>query len=204
MIAMRGVGQLYDMQVAAARIMLQTQASAACAFGFPDFSGLFRVADDRARRVFSSGTEQMLHLAEQANEATSEVQRQLGRMLEFHAVTAAENWQHGLEELGVQAEESLEELKELARQQVEETMRAAQAISEETRETMREGGEQFRQTIRQGSEQGRENIAQMGEAGREQAEQAGAAGQEGAREGGEQARGEEAGQERGGQRRKAA
>lgn len=208
MIAMRGVGQLYDMQVAAARIMLQTQASAACAFGWPDFSGLFKIADDRAKRVFSAGTEQILHLAEQANQATSEVQRQVGRMLEFHTVNAAENWQHGLEELGAQAEESLEELKELARQQAEEAMRAAQAMGEQARESMREGGEQFRQTLHQGAEQGRENVAQMGEAGREEAEQAGASAREGAREGGEQGRGEEehqGGQEqRPGQRRRAA
>lgn len=196
MVAMRGVGQLYDMQMAATRIMLQTQASAASAFGWPDFSGLFRIADDRAKRVFSAGTEQILHLAEQANEATSEVQRQLGRVLEFHAVNAAENWQHGLEELGTQAEESLEELKEIARQQAEETMRAAQALSEEARETMREGGEQFRQVIRQGAEETRQAAAQEGEAGREQMERAASEAREGAREAGEEIQSQERGQRR--------
>ena len=40
-LALRGIGQLYDMNVAATRVLLQTHARAASAFGFPDWSGLF-------------------------------------------------------------------------------------------------------------------------------------------------------------------
>lgn len=95
-IAFRGFGRLYDMQIAATRLMLQTQASAASALGFPDCSGLFRIGDDRARRVFSTGAEELLHLAERTNETTSEIQREVGRLLEVQAVNEAENWQRGL------------------------------------------------------------------------------------------------------------
>lgn len=172
-IAMRGLGRIYDIQVAATRLMLQTQSSAASAFGWPDYSGLFRIADERTRRIFSAGTEQFLSLAEQANETTSEVQRQVGRMLESQAITEAENWQRGLEELGVQAEESLDEFKELALQQVEETIRAAESVSEESRAAIREGSDQFRQSIRQGMEEGRDLAARQGEEITEQTEEIG-------------------------------
>lgn len=214
MIAMRGVGQFYDMQLAATRMLLQTQASAARAFGLPDFSGLFRIDDERAKRVFSSGTEQLLHLARQANETTSEVQRHMGRMMEYHAVNAAENWQRGLEELGAQAEESLEQLKELTRQQAEEAMQVAQDLGKETQRTIREGGEEFRQTMRQGAENTRQFSEEQGEAVRHQGEQAGSDIRQGMREGRQaaesgqqQGAGEEeqqGGQERNAPRRRAA
>lgn len=200
-IALRGFGQFYDMQLAATRMFMQTQATAARAFGWPDFSGLFQIGDERVKRVFSSGTEQLVHLAEQANETTSEMQRHMGRMLEFHAANAAENWQRGLEELGHQAEEGLEQLKELARQQSEEAMRAAEAISQETRQSIKQGGEEMRQTMAQAGEQGRQAIGRQAEAGREQAGEAREAGER------QQAAGEkeaQASQEQERQRRKAA
>lgn len=204
LMAMRGLGQIYDMQITATRLLLQAQASAACAFGWPDYSGLFRIADERAKHVFSSGAEQFMHLADQANQTASEVQRQFGRLLEVQTVHAAETWQRGLEELGMQTEESLEELKEIARQQAEEAMLTAEALSEEARESMRQGGEQFRESVRQGAEQTRQFAAQQGEASREQAERAGGAAREGASQ---QAAGEEeaqAGQERASHKRRAA
>lgn len=161
-IAFRGIGRLCDMQMAATRLMLQTQASAACALGMPDYSGLFRIADDRAKRVFSSGAEQLLQLAERTNETTSEIQREMGRLLEVQTVNEAENWQRGLEELGAQAEESLEEFKEMARQQAEEALRIAEQFSQESREAMRQGGETAE---RQGEAAGRhaEGAASAGE-----------------------------------------
>lgn len=152
-IAFRGMGRLYDMQVAATRLMLQTQASAASALGFPDCSGLFRIADDRAKRVFSTGTEELLHLAERTNETTSEIQREVGRLLEVQAVNEAENWQRGLQELRTQAEQSLEEFKELARTQAEEAMRMAEQISQQGQQMMREGGEQMREGMAQAGQQ---------------------------------------------------
>lgn len=142
-IAMRGFGQLYDMQAAAARMMMQTQARAACAFGLPDYSDLFRFADDRAKHVFSASTEHLIHTAEQATETISEVQRQVGRLVEYQTVTAAENWQHGLQELEAQAEENLSQLKELARQQADQALLAVETLGEAARESLREGREQI-------------------------------------------------------------
>jgi hypothetical protein len=51
--AVRGLSQLADMQLAATRLLLQTQARAATSLGLPDCSDLFRVADDRARQLFT-------------------------------------------------------------------------------------------------------------------------------------------------------
>lgn len=181
-IALRGLSEAYDMQVAATRLALQTQARAAVAFGWPDFSDLFRVGDDRAKRAFASGTEQLLHCAEQAKETMSEVQRHIGKLIEYNAINAAENWQQGLEEFGVQAEESLDQMKELARQQVEEAMRAAESFGEATREAVREGGEQFRETVRHGAERGRELISEQSETIRKEGERATGAVRRGAEE----------------------
>jgi len=152
-IAMRGFSQLYDMQAAAARLMLQTHARAATAFGLPDYSDLFRIADDRARRVFSSSTEQFLQTAEQANQTLQEVQKEMGRMVEFQTVNAAENFQQGLQELEAQAEENLTQLREFARQQAEQAMLATENLSETARESIREGGEQIRQSMEQGRQE---------------------------------------------------
>ncbi|NTV11576.1 MAG: hypothetical protein HGA47_12520 [Zoogloea sp.] len=157
-IAVRGMGQLYDMQLAAARMMLQTEARAAVAFGFPDYSDLFKVADDRAKRVFTSGTEHLLSTAQQANETLSDVQRQVGRLLECNAVNLSENWQRSLDEFGEQAEEGLSQLREMARRQVEEAVQATEALSEATRESMREGTDQMRESMREGTEQMRESM----------------------------------------------
>jgi len=174
-IAVRSMGRIYDIQIAATRMMLQTQARAASAFGWPDYSGLFRIADERTRRVVSAGTEQFLSLAEKANRTTGEVNRQVGRILESQVVQEAESWQRGLEEIGQQTVQSLEEFRELARQQAEESVRLAESLGEESREAIRQGAEQFRQSVREGAEQGRQVIAQQAEAVREQGEEAGSA-----------------------------
>ncbi len=114
-LALRGVGQVYDMNLAATRVLLQTQARAASAFGFPDWSGLFDSVDDRARNVFSTS-----------------------------AATVAETLQHGLEELGTQASEGLNQLVETARQQAEEAERVTAALGEELRETVQQTEEAAR------------------------------------------------------------
>lgn len=147
-LALRGVGQVYDMNLAATRVLLQTQARAASAFGFPDWSGLFDSVDDRARNVFSTSAEQLLQTAQRAKEAAADLQRQVGRVVETQAATVAETLQHGLEELGTQASEGLNQLVETARQQAEEAERATTALGEELRETV----QQTEEAARAGSE----------------------------------------------------
>lgn len=160
-IAMRGFGQFYDLQAAAARMVLQSQARAATAFGLPDYSHLFQVGDDRTKRAFSTTTEQLLNTAEQTKETIQEVQREVGRLMEFQAVSATENWQQALQELGSQAEENLNQLREFARQQTEQVMQASESLNDVTRQSIREGGQQLRDSIRQGGEQGREAAGQQ-------------------------------------------
>jgi ElaB/YqjD/DUF883 family membrane-anchored ribosome-binding protein len=167
-LALRGVGQVYDMNVAAARVLLQTQARAASAFGWPDWSGLFERVDDRARNVFSASAEQLLQTAQRAKEATTDLQRQVGRVVETQAATVAETWQHGLEELGTQANEGLNQLLDTARQQADEAERVAASLAEEVRESVQQAGEQ----VREGLHRGRESLQQTTDAAREQTEHA--------------------------------
>jgi hypothetical protein len=137
-IALRGVGQVVDMQMSAARTLLQTQARAAAAFGWPDCSDLFDGADERSRHVFAAGTEQMIETAQRANEAVTELQRQVGRVVETQTASAAEQWQRGIEVLGAQTQEGIAQLCETARQQVEETETVSRALTEATEVTRRE------------------------------------------------------------------
>ena len=157
-IALRGIGQMCDMNMEAARVLLHTQARAAAAFGFPDMSRLFDAADDRARHVFSAGAEQMLSATQRANEAAVELQRQIGRVVETQAATAAENWQRGIEELGAQADEGLTQLCETARQTAEEAQRMTQQLGQQAREGLQQGGEQARANLQRSGEQARSQM----------------------------------------------
>jgi DNA anti-recombination protein RmuC len=166
-LALRGLGQVYDMNISATRVLLQTQARAASVLGWPDVSEIFNQVDDRARHVFASGAEQLMQAAQRANEAAVDLQRQVGRVVETQAVTIAENLQQGLEELGTQTSEGLRHLTETARQQADEAERLAQVVSQELREKVQESGEQLRDSMRRGSEQLGQAIRQGGDEARE-------------------------------------
>lgn len=169
-LALRGLGQVYDMNLSATRVLLQTHARAASVLGWPDWSEMFHQVDDRARHVFASGAEQLMQTAQRANEAAADLQRQVGRVVETQAVTIAENLQQGLEELGTQTSEGLRHLSETARQQADEAERLAQAVSQEVREKMHESGEQLRDSMRRGSDQLGQAIRQGGEDARDAAQ----------------------------------
>ncbi len=169
-LALRSIGQVYDMNLSAARVMLQTQARVASAIGLPDWSGLFNVVDDRARHVFSSGAEQLLDTTRRANEVATELQREVGRVAETQAATVAQTLQHGFEELGQQASESLNQLVETARQQAEQAERVAQSMGEEMRTSIEQGGEQMRNEAQRAQEsfgQAAEQVAEEGRSGEE-------------------------------------
>jgi hypothetical protein len=169
-IALRGVGQVYDLQLSATRVLLRTQARAAAAFGWPDLSHMFEDVDQRARHAFETSAEQLLGTAQRANEAAAELQRQVTRVVETQTTTAAENWQRGLEEFGAQAEEGFTQLCETARQQADEAQKMTHSIAEETRETLRRGGEEMRAQVAQGMQHGRETMEQAAESARAQGE----------------------------------
>lgn len=180
MLALRGIGQVYDMNLAATRVLLRTQARAASAFGW---TGLTAVL------------EQLSENAQRANEAAADLQRQVGRVVETQASSVAESLQHGLEELGTQTTEGLKQLCETARQQADEAERTAQAITEELRDTLREGREQMGETMREGGERMRAAMRQNGDEGREQMHDGGQQARDAARESGEETR--EAGRQAG-------
>lgn len=171
-LAVRSIGQVYDMNLSAARVLLQTQARAASAFGLPDWSGLFNSVDERARHVFSTGADQFVITAQRASEAATELQREVGRVVETQATTVAETLKHGFEELGSQASEGFDQLVETARQQAEEAERVASSISDEMREAIDDAGNQARESTQRAGAHQREAI-QRGGHGAAQAANAG-------------------------------
>ena len=166
-LALKSIGQVYDMNLSATRVLLQTQARAASALGLPDWSGLFNVVDERARHVFSAGADQWLDTAQRANDAAAELQREVGRVVETRATAVAQTLQQGLEELGSQANEGLNQLVQTARDQAEEAERVASSIGEEVRDTMRQGSEQMRSDMQRGREVATEVVERTGEAAEE-------------------------------------
>lgn len=123
-IALRGTALLFDIQMEAARNMMQMQARTATALGAPDYSDLFRMADDRAKRLFSTGAEQILNSARQANETVAEMQRQIGRLMEQQTVEITEEMRQGIEELGRHTQEGLQQVRQVIEQEAEEAQRA--------------------------------------------------------------------------------
>lgn len=172
-LALRGMGQVYDINLAAARMLLQTQARAASVFGLPDWSMLFERGDERTRSLLSGGAEQLVQQVERVGEAAIELQRQVGRVVETQTSTMVETLHQGIDELGNQTTEALKQLCDTARQQADEAERAAQSVTQTLRETVHHGGEQLREVTRQGGEQARDAMRQGGEQARDTAQQAG-------------------------------
>jgi ElaB/YqjD/DUF883 family membrane-anchored ribosome-binding protein len=169
-LAVRSLGQLYDMNLAAARVVMQTQARAASAMGLPDWSGWFESMDERARRVFSTGAEQLVNATQRATEAATELQREVGRVVDSQTATVAQTLQHGLQELGSQANEGLTQLVETAREQAEEAQRTVAEMGEQMRQGIEAGGEQ----VRRGREAAVRAVDQIGDEAQEgQAEENG-------------------------------
>jgi hypothetical protein len=138
-LALRSAGQLYDINLSMARTLLRTQVRAAAAFGLPDWSPLLDNADDRARQLFSTGAEQILHTTQRANDAAQELQRQVGRVIETQTQRAAETWQRGLQELGSQTSQGLQQLCQAARETAEEAERAVDTMAQQSQQAMQQG-----------------------------------------------------------------
>ena len=161
-IALRSLGQVYDINIATTRVLMQAQARAASAFGWPDWSNLLDQVDDRTRHVFSTGAEQLVQATQRANDAAMELQQQVGRVVQTQAATMAESLQHSLQEIGEQTGEGLRQLCDNARLHAEEAERVAQSVGQEFRDTLREGSTQARQALREGGRQFGEVVRQTG------------------------------------------
>jgi hypothetical protein len=113
-VALRGTALLWDLQMETARNLLRTQARTAALLGAPDYSELFRLGDDRARRIFAASTEQMLSSARQARETAFEVQRQIGRIAEQQTIGIAEEVCDQIDQINRHTEQGLQQIKQIA------------------------------------------------------------------------------------------
>jgi hypothetical protein len=112
-VAVRGTALLWDLQMETARNLWRTQARTAAMLGVPDCSELFRVGDDRTRRIFSMGAEQVLNSARQARETVVEMQRQLGRLAEQQTIAITEEVRDQIQQMGRHTEQGLQEIKHM-------------------------------------------------------------------------------------------
>jgi hypothetical protein len=112
-VAVRGTALLWDLQMETARNLWRTQARTAAMLGVPDCSELFRVGDDRTRRIFSMGAEQVLNSARQARETVVEMQRQLGRLAEQQTIGITEEVRDQIQQMGRHTEQGLQEIKHM-------------------------------------------------------------------------------------------
>src|SRR4051812_11144060 len=71
-LGLRTFGQLVDMNVSVARVLLHTQARAASAFGLPDWSGWIDRVDGRTRLLFTEGADHLVNSAQRAGDAASQ------------------------------------------------------------------------------------------------------------------------------------
>ncbi len=113
-VALRGTALLWDLQMETARNMWRTQARTAAMLGIPDCSDLFQLGDERARRLFTTSTEQMLHSARQARETVVEMQRQIGRLAEQQTIGITEEVRDQIEQIGRHTEQGLQQIKQIA------------------------------------------------------------------------------------------
>jgi hypothetical protein len=123
-VALRGSAMLFDLQWALARNVWQTQARSATMLGAPDFSPMFEAGDERARRLFSTGAEQILDTVRHATEAMLAVQNELSRVAQQQAIGITDQVQQQLQALGRQTRRSLDELQQSTLQQATELARA--------------------------------------------------------------------------------
>ena len=124
-ITLRGTALLFDIQMEAARSIMHMQARSAAVLGAPDCSNLFQVEDDRAKRLFTTTTEQILNSTRQANETVAEMNRQVGRLVERQAAEITEEIQTGIEELGRHTQQGLEQVRQVVQQGASEMERQA-------------------------------------------------------------------------------
>lgn len=170
--ALRGAGQVFDMQLSAMRTIMKTQARAAAAFGWPDCSQLFDAngGDSGLREVFSNSAEQLVASTQRTGETVAEIQRSVGEVWRAQASHAAQSWRDGLDQIGQQTDTSLKQLSETTRQQAEQVQQASEALAQAGRETLRSAGEQTRQTMQDGAQRGRDAVTQATDTLRQAAE----------------------------------
>lgn len=173
---MHGASQMFDMQVTAMRALLKTQASAAAALGFPDYSGVFdgNGTEQQIRQAIAGGAEQWLRTGQQVREAFNDMRLQFVQLAQSQAANAAQTWQQGMQELSSQTEDAMQQLRQATQQQGEQLQRSAEQANQAARDRMHEGAEQLRQSLHEGAQRLQEGSqsAQQGAQGAKSAVQA--------------------------------
>ena len=167
-VALRGTALLWDLQMETARNVLRTQARTAAMLGIPDCSDLFQIGDERARRLFSTGAEQVLNTARQARETVVEMQRQFGRLAEQQTIGITEQVRDQIEQIGRQTEQGLQEIREIASSETQQAADMAQQSLDYGNELRQQVDQQVDQQ-RAARQQDRERAEQAGETQQTQA-----------------------------------
>jgi hypothetical protein len=129
-VALRGTALLWDLQMETARNMWRTQARTAAMLGIPDCSNLFEIGNDRARRLFTTSAEQMLHSARQARETVVEMQRQIGRLAEQQTIGITEEVRGQIEQISRHTEQGLQQIKQIAASEADQAEDLTQQSSD--------------------------------------------------------------------------
>jgi hypothetical protein len=119
-LALRGTALLWDLQMETARNLWRTQARAAALLGIPDCSGLFDIDDDRARRLFTTGAEQLLNTARRTRETVVEMQRQFGRLAEQQTIGITEEVRDRIAQVGRHTEQGLQQIGQMTASEADE------------------------------------------------------------------------------------
>src|SRR5581483_11030805 len=131
-LSLRGANMLLDIQLGTLSSFWQMQARSAAAFGAPDCSDLLRLTRESAQRLMSTSAEQMLVCARRATDTLSEMQAQVGRIVEEGTQHLTDEIRSGVEELGERTQQGLATMSRVTRQNIEKARQMQNAQHDET------------------------------------------------------------------------
>jgi len=137
-VALRGTALLFDLQLEAARMAWETQARGAAMLGAPDFSNLFRIGDDRARRVFTATTEQLVNTIRRTADTVIAVQQEIGKLAEQQTVGMTDQMRQQIEHFGHQTQRGLEEIQQMSVDQLNQANQATGEMYDEADDAQRQ------------------------------------------------------------------
>src|SRR5262245_2488242 len=89
-IFLQGAVRLVDSQTTAARVLLQTHGRSAALFGAPDWTPTVTRQGEQLTQLISAGAEETLKIMRQANDTVSEMQQQLGQLMQDQTAQVAD------------------------------------------------------------------------------------------------------------------
>lgn len=123
-VAIRSTALIADLQIEAMRTLWQAQSRGAAMFGAPDVSTMFGIDDERVRRPFSTGAEQLITTVRRATETFTAVTRDVSRLAEQQTTGLGERVRREMESFTQQAQRGFDEIQQSAEHATGEAMRA--------------------------------------------------------------------------------